>query len=133
MIKSINDFLDSIPVAWKGYRWWKYLSKKALDSILTPVNVCRDLKRAKWFQQHLKALLFADKDISYIKWAWKAGLFLTLPAAAEITYEINSNWSWSLSHWNIALNYIELMYFWVINTLVFEYFNADELILWETP
>jgi hypothetical protein len=135
MIKSINDFLESIPALWKIYKWWKWLWKQAIDSILTPYNIIKNIKKADWFQETLKSVIFANKDIGYIKWTWKVAWTLAIPTIWEIIYEANTNpeGDMKLSWWNIAANYAELMYLGVINTLIIETLNIDETILNEKP
>lgn len=135
MIKSINKFLESIPALWRLYKWGKWIWKQWIDSMLTPVNIVKNIKNAKWFEETLKSIIFANKDIWYIKWVWKVGWMIAIPTIAEIIYETNTTpqWSMSLSPWNIAANYWEMMYLWIINTLIIEWFNIDEWALNETP
>ena len=135
MIKSINDFLESIPALWKIYKWWKWVWKQAIDSMLTPYNIVKNIKKTDWFEETIKSVIFADKDIGVVKWITKVAWTVAIPTIWEIIYEANTNpeGDMKLSWWNIAANYAELMYLGVINTLIIETLNIDETILNEKP
>ncbi len=135
LISSINKFLDSVPGLWHIYKWTKWIWKQWIDSILTPYHVVKNIKNAKWFEETMKSIIFANKDIGYLKWTSKVIWALAIPTIWEIIYETNSNpqWDMKLSWSNIFANYWELMYLWVINTLIIESLNIDEALLNETP
>ena len=135
MIKSINNFLESVPALWHIYKGGKWIWKKSIESILTPYNIVKNIKQAKWFEETLKSVIFADKEIGYLKWVWKVWWAFIIPTISEIIFELNSNpqWDMKLSWKNILANYWELMYLWVINTLIIESLNIDEAILNEKP
>lgn len=146
--KATDEFAESIPVAWHLYILWRWISIKALNEMLTPYNIVKWFKEAKWFKESTKAIIFWNKDIWVIWGTAKVWTYAVVPTFLEQVREKNINemnnddwwknrlsnlwWDMDVNAKNMASNYLEFMYLWVINSIIIELLWADEKIwLWK--
>lgn len=131
-LKSIDKWGEQAFILKYWYIPRRGLTKFALNEMLTPYNIVKNFKEAKWFWETTKAIIFWNKDIWVIWGTAKIWAYAVLPTVWEMILETN-NWEDSnINIKNMASNYLEFMYLWVINSIIIEYFWIDEKIwLWK--
>lgn len=147
MWTAADNFMESIPY-WPGwiYKFWKNkIAKPIFNDIITPYNIVKNFKASEWFWEATKAILFRDKNINWVlpnsinpitwfgSWIWKVWVYAIAPTRAEIMWD-KYNWqAMEVNPANMATNYLEFMYLWVINSMILEYYEVDEkLWLWNS-
>ena len=133
LLKAIDSRLSSLPLGLnKAYSFSKWIKTKSWESITTPVRVVKDFKNAKGIEQHSKNIFFGDKDITLVKWAGKAWIYIGIPTWINEFIKLSDDdahtigFSPSETAKEIALN-IPGLYLWAINTLIYQYLRSDAL------
>lgn len=133
ILKQIDEKLSNLPYFLnKPYDWTKWIVNTSWNDIKTPYTIMSNMKNSKWFKQHSKNILFADKDISFSKWILKVWTIGILPTTIEwiINYQ-NNNWEWiSLTFEEFVKevwwDYLSYMYLWIINSIILEIINSEK-------
>jgi hypothetical protein len=99
----------------------------------TPIRVVKWFKEAKTVNEHIKNVLFANKDITVTKWVVKMAGYAVIPIWIEELVQFQDqkeNFHFTLE--DFALDYVSNMYLWVVNSLIYEYLNSKFSFLpWE--